>query len=67
MEGVPPKIDRQTNHPSHKPPVVPAQPDKIAPVQARNVTAKPTAHETNKILLIAGLGLGAFAFSRYVL
>ena len=67
MEGVPPKIDRPTNHPSNKPPVVPAQPDKIAPVQATNVTAKPTAHETNKILLITGVGLRAFAFSRYVL
>ena len=67
MEGVPPKIDRPTNHPSNKAPGVPAQPDKSAPVQVTNVTAKPTAHETNKILLITGVGLGAFAFSRYVL
>ena len=67
MEGGPSKIKRPTNHPSNKAPVVPAQPDKIAPVQTRNVTARPTAHETNKILLITGLGLGAFAFSRYVL
>ena len=67
MEGRPPKIDRPTNHPSNKAPGVPAQPDKSAPVKATNVTDKPTAHETNKILLITGLGLGAFAFSRYVL
>ena len=67
MGGGPPKIKRPTNHPSNKAPGVLAQPDKSAPVQATNVTAKPTAHETNKILLITGLGLGAFAFSRYVL
>ena len=67
MEGGWSKIKRPTNHPSNKAPVVPAQPDKIAPVQTRNVTSKPTAHETNKILLITGLGLGAFAFSCYVL
>ena len=75
MEGGLPKIKRPTNHPSNKAPGVPAQPDKSAPVQATNVTAKPTAHETapgvpaqpDKILLITGLGLGAFAFSRYVL
>ena len=28
-------------------------------MQARNVPLQPTAHETNKIWLIAGLGLGA--------
>ena len=73
MEGGPPKIDRPISHPSNKEPGVPAQPDKTAPVQSAPVQSepvqatKPTAHETNKILLITGLGLGAFAFSRYVL
>ena len=68
MEGRPPKIDRPINRPSNKAPGVPAQPDKTAPVQSAPVQAtKPTAHKTNKILLITGLGLGAFAFSRYVL
>ena len=67
MEGGPPKINRPTNHPSNKAPGVSAQPDKIAPVQARNVPAQTTGHETNKIWLITGLGLGAFAFSRAVL
>lgn len=54
---------------------IPTQPDKSAPVQARKAPARPdksvtaqlTVHKTNKILLIAGLELGAFVFSRVVL
>lgn len=60
MEGGPPEMNRPANHPSNKAPGVPAQPDKSAPVQARNVPEQPTAH---KIWLIADLGLRAFAFS----
>ena len=63
MKGGPPKIDRPTNHPSNKPPV--AQPDKSTPVQATNVTAKPTAHETNKVYLIMGGALFAFIAAHY--
>ena len=61
IKGGPPKIDRPTNHPSNKPPVVPSQPA----VHATKVTAKPTAHETNKVYLIMGATLFAFITAHY--
>ena len=61
-------MDRLATSPAaNKAPGVPTQPDKSAPVQANDEPAQPTVHETNKIWLIAGLALGAFAFSRAVL
>ena len=77
MEGGHSKINRPTGHPSnpiHKAAVA-AQSGKKT-VQSTGKTAienntedtatslTDTAHETNKIWLIAGLGLGAFALSR---
>ena len=66
MSGGPSKIKRPIGHTSDtKPPVVPVQPDKIEPVQATQVTAQPTAHENNKVYLIAGGALLAFVISHY--
>lgn len=64
LEGGPPEMNRPANHPSNKAPGDPAQLDKSAPVQARNVPEQPTTH---KIRLIADLGLRAFTFSCVVL
>ena len=66
MSGGPSKVKRPIGHTSDKkPPVVPAQPEKIEPVQATQVTAKPTAHENNKVYLIAGGALVAFITAHY--
>ena len=66
MIGGPSKVKRPIGHTSDKkPPVVPAQPEKIEPVQATQVTAKPTAHENNKVYLIAGGAVLAFVISHY--
>ena len=66
MSGGPSKVKRPIAHTSDKkPPVVPAQPEKIEPVQATQVTAKPTAHENNKVYLIAGGAVLAFVISHY--
>ena len=66
MSGGPSKVKRPIGHTSDKkPPVVPAQPEKIEPVQATQVTAKPTAHENNKVYLIAGGAVLAFVISHY--
>ena len=66
MSGGPSKVKRPIGHTSDtKPPVVPVQPDKIEPVQATQVTAQPTAHENNKVYLIAGGALFAFITAHY--
>ena len=62
MSGGPSKVKRPIGHTSDtKPPVVPVQPDKIEPVQA----TQPTAHENNKVYLIAGGALFAFITAHY--
>ena len=66
MSGGPSKVKRPIGHTSDKkPPVVPAQPEKIEPVQATQVTANPTAHENNKVYLIMGGALFAFIAAHY--
>ena len=66
MEGRKSKIDRPNSHPSniHK---TPREPATDVPVPDKNISDQPTAHENNKIWLITGLGLGAFAVSCVVL